>query len=191
VLPGIELMLALKIASKYIVSMSQPQRPNIDAFETRLIELLYDLDAKEEVKGFFVDTYEDTTEASTVARIDALAEALGISATRWTEVYVGGTSKNEYRVRPIDRLRVRHLGLHGTTLGQYLIDQAFEILPIGTQEEGEGEIQLSLWVGDDQVLTLHSESSFDTTRPEHEDSAEESELCFDVTFRADVYNIAP
>lgn len=46
-------------------------------------------------------------------------------------------------------------------------------------------------MNDGLILTIHSEGSFDITYPDSEDSEGESELGFDIVFKAKVDNIAP
>jgi hypothetical protein len=171
--------------------MSEQSSTDIGAFEDRLIELLYGLDEDGEVNDFFVDIYSERSKEQTVARINALSETLGVRATAWTEACVGGTWDNLYDSTSINRVGLRHIRLQGTSVGEYLLESSFDVLPIEMQEEGDGQVRLSLAISDERILTLHSQSSFDTTYPEDEDSDEESELGFDITFEASVHKITP
>ena len=71
-----------------------------------------------------------------------------------------------------------------------MVEHAFEALPVEMQEEGEGEVRIALAVGDNRIITIYSEGSFDTTYAE-DGSDKESQLGFTITFEANIHTITP
>lgn len=61
----IKLMLAPGLSSTYINTMSQSQSADSNAFESRLLELLYELDEEGEAVEFIVDKYSEKSRFDT------------------------------------------------------------------------------------------------------------------------------
>lgn len=159
-------------------------------FETSLIKLIYEIDAGEEVTEIYIgETKSDRDDGSSkqaISRINELCEALGINPTKWTEVLLGGVLEGLSGPHTISKREARGIQLDGETIGEYLTRRAFDVLPIEMDEEGDGKVTLSLALESDHVLNLRADGNFYTEWADEDDDEGDTEVWFEMKYKADV-----
>lgn len=183
-----------------ITALGALQRAADNMFETGLLQLMYDLDAGEEVQdmdfAWARDDHVDEGQTDAVRRIDELCRALGVDPDNWSASFLGGTVDRAYYQTAISRKDVRRSVLVGRSIGKYITELAFDVLPIEQYEDGVGYVKVSLARGEEHVLTLEAEANLDISWPdasdeEDQDDAEESQMNYQMTYRASIARVEP
>lgn len=168
--------------------------PAANEFETSLIKLMYCVDAGEEIHEFPItelrtsdssDTEPASAEDEAIAkhRINELCEALGIDASKWTQVLIESTFEQNGYLSALTTQDTISIDLEQQTAGNFLVKEAYESLPVESGEDGEGRVTICLAVGSSHILNLYADGEvcFDWG---DEDAA--SEMSMKIGFTADV-----
>lgn len=145
-------------------------------YEDALLEALYILEALDKVEDFYIDEVSRYNEGNDqqkiiTLKINELCKVLGIQPTRWTEHVVScdrvvESYREENVLSDADK---KVLAVRGTSIGEYLFDRSFAVLPIEWGDEGSGSISITLRTPDDYEITILTEGIFDTSYAEGSD----------------------
>jgi hypothetical protein len=102
----------------------------------------------------------DSGTSELACAIDGLMTGLGYEAESWQESFVGGHQESAFseNLRPIDV--AKHM-TEGLSLGEYVVGLAFRRLPIGSNEDTESVVDVSLMVGGASVVRIHTEACYE------------------------------
>ena len=170
-----------------------------DRFDSTLVELLYSVDSRENVRDIqlgIVHSSSDEHDSSGVEhRIRQLMEVAGPTDVTWPRLFLGGVESGisgDARIK-FSEADMRHFELHGISLGKFLTRLVYDKLPIEWSTEGESSVRLSLVVDNDYVLNLVGNGTFDTAYTYEREGADldddepiDSEIIYELTFTADL-----
>lgn len=170
-----------------------------DNFDSEIVEVLYSIDFREDINGLQIGNVHSSSAGHDTSgiehRITRLLEEVAPSEIGWPQLFLGGTSsenygKNNIRFSEADK---RHFELHGISAGRFLAKLVYDKLPIEWSTEGESMARLSFAVNNDYVLNLVGEGRFDTAYTyDHEnadmdeDEPSDSEVIYEMSFTADL-----
>lgn len=183
--------------------MSTKENPIDEYFEGQLIEVLYSMDHKEDIRNISIgDVHSQSHEGDAIVienRVDKLLKELGAKGIHWSRILIGGATKNDlgnpnFVFREADK---RHFELNGITAGKFLTELIYEKLPIEWDEEGEARASLSMWLPEEYVLNLKGEGTFhtayiyDNESADIDDEPSDSEIVYTMSFKADMFTVRP
>ena len=169
-----------------------------DGFDGQLVELLYSIDAREDVKNLHVGIVHSSNDSHDTSGVEhrtaRLMEETAPSDVSWSRLFLGGEVEGVYgtniRFSEADR---RHFELNGISAGGFLSKLVYDKLPIEWSTEGESKVRLTFAVDNDYILNLTGEGSFDTAYMyDHEaadmdeDEPSGSEIIYEMSFTADL-----
>jgi len=158
-----------------------------DAFETRIIDLLYDL-KHGPVESFFINDNMGSSEdlATTERLINLLCETFDILPNAYEKCFTDGWFGSEHLPRiDLDQRDAERAQRHGKSIGKLVVELSFEALPIEDDEMGGGDVQITLRGNEGETLLLKAKGWFDTIYPE--DESMDSVLEFRLNYYASVY----
>ncbi len=161
-------------------------------YENQLLEIMYYLDAADELENIYIDEVDRFREGAEHERlismkINEMCRAFGIAPAEWTK----HLQASEFIVDDVNLNNMLEDGdlsvLHarGTTLGEYLLEHSYRSLPIEMDEDGDGAVSVTLRTPDGYDLMVSATGEFWTNYPVDDEDAE-GEIEIHITYTASI-----
>ena len=160
-----------------------------DAFETSLIDMLYELEHGD-VDDLFIDVARnengDADQIEAANRINKLCETLGVAPKKLIESFIKGRYASEpWFDRAITENDLRYWERRGLTIGEFVTERAIDALPIEKDEDGSSNVSFLAQTPYGCVVEIEGQGSYWMEYPP-EDSDDESIIGWSITYKASI-----